>query len=85
MPLITTTARSLIQKGLLKSEQHSRDKRSKVLTLTPEGENEVSEIENYLESNLSKLEEGASQSELSTYFHMLQTLSQNASTIARAS
>lgn len=85
MPLITTTARALIEKGLLRSEQHTRDKRSKVLTLTPEGEAEVGEIETYLERNLTKLEEGASQSELSTYFQMLQTLSRNATSLARTS
>lgn len=83
MPLITTTARALIQKGLLRSDQHSKDKRSKVLTLTPAGMAEVSEVEAYLESNLCKLEEGVSQSELSTYFQLLQTLSRNATSLAR--
>ena len=84
MPLITTTAQTLIAKGLVRSTRHERDKRSKVLTLTAEGESQVAEVESYLERNISRLEEGVSKNELSAYFHMLQKLSSNASSISRA-
>jgi DNA-binding MarR family transcriptional regulator len=81
MPLITTTAHSLIASGLMHSQAHIRDKRAKMLTLTPKGEEYLGRVESFLSANMQKLEEGVDPSDMKLYFKMLQKISYNASTL----
>ena len=84
MPLITTTAQSLISAGLMKSTAHLRDKRAKLLTLTPRGKDCVDEVELHLSLMMQKLEQGADAHEINTYFKLLQQLGKNASAVGLA-
>ena len=85
MPLITTTAQSLISAGLMNSEAHSRDKRAKMLMLTPKGKERVSEVEAYLRNGLEKIEKDVDPKELNVYFKMLQKIASNASSVGAVS
>ena len=84
MPLITTTTQSLVAVGLMKTVAHSRDKRAKLLMLTPKGRQLVKEIEAYLANNLRQLERGVEPSDLQLYFKMLQQIGRNASRVQSA-
>jgi MarR family transcriptional regulator for hemolysin len=84
MPLITTTAQTLISAGLMSSVAHSRDKRAKMLMLTPKGKQRVSEVEQYLQNGLDKIEQDVDPKELNVYFKMLQKIALNASSVARS-
>jgi MarR family transcriptional regulator for hemolysin len=81
MPLITTTTQTLVAQGLMHTVAHARDKRAKLLMLTPKGKQLVREIEGYLTNNLRQIEKGANPQELKVYFSMLQRLGTNASTV----
>ena len=82
MPLITTTTQSLVRQGLMKTMAHARDKRAKLLMLTPKGKELVGEIEAYVSNNLrQQLEKGVEPEELKLYFKMLQQLGTNASSV----
>ena len=84
MPLITTTTQSLVAEGLMKTVAHARDKRAKLLMLTPKGRQLVKEIEAYLANNLRQLERGVEPSDLQLYFKMLQQIGRNASRVQSA-
>ncbi|MEO6513915.1 MAG: MarR family transcriptional regulator [Candidatus Saccharimonadales bacterium] len=84
MPLITTTAQTLISAGLMSSVAHARDKRAKMLTLTPKGKERVSEIETYLKNGLDKIEQDVDPRDLKVYFKMLQKIASNASSVSRS-
>jgi MarR family transcriptional regulator for hemolysin len=84
MPLITTTTQSLVAEGLMKTVAHARDKRAKLLMLTPKGRQLVKEIEAYLANNLRQLERGVEPRDLQLYFKMLQQIGRNASHVQPA-
>ena len=84
MPLITTTTQSLVAEGLMHTVAHARDKRAKLLMLTPKGRQLVREIEGYLANNLRQIEKGADPQDLNVYFKMLQRLGTNASSVQHA-
>jgi MarR family transcriptional regulator for hemolysin len=84
MPLITTTTQALVAQGLMHTVAHARDKRAKLLMLTPKGKQLVREIEGYLTNNIRQIEKGADPQELKVYFSMLQRLGTNASTVQPA-
>jgi len=81
MPLITITKQSLVAEGLMSTAAHARDKRVKLLILTPKGRQLVKEIEAYLTNNLRQLEKGVDPQDLKLYFKMLQQIGRNASTV----
>jgi len=81
MPFITITMQSLVAKGLMRTVAHARDKRAKLLMLTPKGRQVEEEIEAYLSSNLQQLEKGVNPQDLKLYFKMLQQIGSNASMI----
>jgi MarR family transcriptional regulator for hemolysin len=84
MPLITTTTQALVREGLMLTATHARDKRAKLLTLTPKGRQLVREIEGYLTNNLRQLEQGTDPQDLNVYFRMLQQLGRNATRLQAA-
>ena len=72
MPLITTMVQGLAAGGLLESVAHSRDRRAKMLLLTPAGRDRVDAVENALSDHLQGYRQQFSSEDLDTYFGLLE-------------
>ena len=76
-PLITAMARQLKNRGLIQIVQNQFDGRAKLLALTPEGKKLMKTVETELNIQLSQLLDGLTESELTTYNKVLQTIIDN--------
>jgi DNA-binding MarR family transcriptional regulator len=77
-PLVTMITRELISQKYVVSVPHQFDGRAKLLAITPAGKNFVKIIETAMRGVLEKLLEGLTESDLDTYYKVLQTMIQNA-------
>jgi DNA-binding MarR family transcriptional regulator len=79
VPLITTLASPLMREGLVSNRVSKTDRRSKPLALTPRGKEAVGQIEAELAKHLETLEQGLTDSEVTSYFQTLETFITNTS------
>lgn len=76
-PLVTMMVNGLEEKKLVERLNHPKDKRAKLLFLTPKGKNLIPEVESSLRETLSKILQGISPEELMTYRKVLETIVNN--------
>lgn len=78
VPLITTLSQALVANGYAEQTQDIKDRRSKPLKITREGQELLNATEIKLLEKLKKLEIGLSPDELAAYFRTLRTIIANA-------
>lgn len=76
-PLITSMAKDLEQRNLIKSVQNQFDARAKLLAVTPEGRKFAKSVDLDLNHELERLLKGLTDSELQTYHKVLTTIIAN--------
>ena len=79
-PFVTALAHDLVERDLVERAQHQFDKRAKLLVLTRRGKQFVNDVELDVETELHKLLNGLTESDLRTYQKVLETIIANANT-----
>jgi MarR family transcriptional regulator for hemolysin len=76
-PLVTAMANEMIERGYLERIGHQRDRRAKLLTVSPAGLQVLENVCKELGAVLQQLLNGLSSKEMTVYKHILETIIAN--------